>query len=178
MSTPQDRQDEPPAALPARSRRGVVVGAMAIGIGLGAWQGAPHLAPRLGLCAEGAAPVRAAFSFPLGSSGHDGDASEPARARLVELDDLVLNPAGTDGARFLVLALAMDMRDEEGVRAAREHDPAVRDVILTLLSAKTVAELSDITARPALREELRDGLNGVLGEGSVLRIYLPRFVIQ
>ncbi len=50
---------------------------MAIGIGLGAWQGAPHLAPRLGLCAEGAAPVRAAFSFPLGSSGHDGDASEP-----------------------------------------------------------------------------------------------------
>lgn len=170
VSTTQDRQHDAPApeAAPERPRRGWILGAVVLGVGLGAWQGAPRLAPHLDA---------STLSLPFGA-GDDGAHDEARRHPVVQLDDLILNPAGTDGSRFLVLALAMELRGEAGVQSVQERDPAVRDVILSSLAAKTVAELSDATARPALREELREGLNQLLGAGTVVRVYLPRFVIQ
>lgn len=167
-------------APPARSRKGLLLGAVAVGIGLGAWQGAPRLAPRLAPCAADAGPVWAAIPLPFGGGGGHGGGhgEEGGTDRFVQFDDLILNPAGTDGTRFLVLSLALEMKDGSGQGAIEARDPEVRDVILTLLSTKTVEQLADVTARPAIREELRLRLNELLGEGQVVRLYLPRFVIQ
>lgn len=178
MSTTQDQQDDTPAAEAAaqRPRWVVILGAVAIGIVLGGWQGAPRLAPRLAPCAEEAGSLWASLPRPFESA--EVDADEGRADRIVQVDDLILNPAGTEGSRFLVLTLALEMRDEAGVQLVADRDPAVRDVVLALLATRTVPELSDVTARPALREELRDELNRLLGEGAVARIYLPRFVIQ
>lgn len=185
MSTSEDTTDvdlgTDTGSAPAKSRRGLLLGAVAVGIGLGAWQGAPRLAPRLAPCAEDAGPVWAAIPLPFsgGGGGHGGGhGDEGGGDRFAQFDDLILNPAGTDGTRFLVLSLALEMRDEAGLDAIESRDPEVRDVILTLLSTKTVQELADVTARPAIREELRGRLNELLGDGEVVRLYLPRFVIQ
>lgn len=182
MSTNPDTPDTAldAEAAPAKSRKGLLLGAVAVGIGLGAWQGAPRLAPRLAPCAVDAGPVWAAIPLPFGGGdGHGGGHGEEGGSdRFIQFDDLILNPADTDGTRFLVLSLALEMKDGAGLEAIEARDPEVRDVILTLLSTKTVQELADVTARPQLREELRTRLNELLGEGQVVRLYLPRFVIQ
>ncbi len=169
--------DEAPDA-PAPRRKGLLLGSVVVGVVLGAWQGAPRVAPRLAPCAAEAGPVWAAIPLPFAGGGGGHGAAESGEDRFVQLDDLILNPAETDGSRFLVLSLALEVKDADTHADIQARDPEVRDVILTLLSAKTVHELADVTARPALREELRTRLNGLLGEGSVIRLYLPRFVIQ
>ncbi len=167
--------------VPAKSRRGLLLGSIAIGVGLGAWQGAPRLAPRMAPCAADAGPVWAAIPLPFGGDGgHDdghGESKESSNS-FVQFDDLILNPAGTDGSRFLVLSLALELGEGASLSDIEARDPEVRDVILTMLSAKTVQELADVTARPALREELRQLLNELLGGEPIVRLYLPRFVIQ
>lgn len=169
------------AAEPPRKRKGLLLGSIGLGVVLGAWQGAPRLAPRFAPCAADAGPVWAAIPLPFsggGSGGGHGAESGGATDRFVQFDDLILNPAGTDGSRFLVLSLALELREGGSVDDIEARDPEVRDVILTLLSAKTVQELADVTLRPALREELRERLNGLLGGDQIVRLYLPRFVIQ
>lgn len=181
VSTNQDTQDNDLdiEETTEKSRKGLLLGAVVVGLGLGAWQGAPRLAPRIAPCAEEAGPVWAAIPLPFGGGGHDGGHDgEAATERFFQFDDLILNPAGTDGTRFLVLSLALEMKEDAGIAALEARDPEVRDVILTLLSAKTVQELADVTQRPALREELRERLNQLLGDDEVVRLYLPRFVIQ
>ena len=169
------------SAEPPKKRRGLLLGSIGLGVALGAWQGAPRLAPRFAPCAAEAGPVWAAIPLPFGgegSGGGHGGESDAATDRFVQFDDLILNPAATDGSRFLVLSLALELRDGSSVSDIEARDPEVRDVILTLLSGKTVQELADVTQRPALREELRQRLNRLLGGDQVVRLYLPRFVIQ
>lgn len=180
MSTDQDTPDTDleTEEAPEKSRKGLLLGAVVVGLGLGAWQGAPRLAPRLAPCAAEAGPVWAAIPLPFGGGDHAGDDAENAGDRFFQFDDLILNPAGTDGTRFLVLSLALEMKNDDGLAALEARDPEVRDVILTLLSGKTVQDLADVTGRPALRDELRGRLNELLGDGEVVRLYLPRFVIQ
>ncbi len=166
-------------AEPPKKRRGLLLGSIGLGVALGAWQGAPRLAPRFAPCAAEAGPVWAAIPNPFsgGGGGHGGE-SDGATDRFAQFDDLILNPAGTDGSRFLVLSLALELREGSSLSDIEARDPELRDVILTLLSAKTVQELADVTLRPALREELRTRLNELLGGDQVVRLYLPRFVIQ
>lgn len=174
-------RDDAGSAAPPKSRRGLLLGSIALGVGLGAWQGAPRLAPRMAPCAADAGPVWAAIPLPFGGDGQDdghGGEEDASTDRFVQFDDLILNPAGTDGARFLVLSLALELRDDESLSDIEARDPEVRDAILTMLSAKTVQELADVTRRPALREELRTVLNDLLGGDPIVRLYLPRFVIQ
>lgn len=180
-----ERQDgelgDEASAGPPKKRRGLLLGSIGLGVALGAWQGAPRLAPRFAPCAAEAGPVWAAIPLPFGgggSGGGHGSDGEASTDRFLQFDDLILNPAGTDGARFLVLSLALELREGSSLSDIEARDPELRDVILTLLSAKTVQELADVTRRPALREELRTRLNGLLGGEQVVRLYLPRFVIQ
>ncbi|MEK9502508.1 flagellar basal body-associated FliL family protein [Gemmatimonadota bacterium DH-20] len=182
MSTNQDTQDNDldVEETAGKSHKGLILGAVVVGIGLGAWQGAPRLAPRMAPCAAEAGPVWAAIPLPFGGGdGHGGGHGDDGSGeRFFQFDDLILNPAGTDGTRFLVLSLALEMKEDAGLAALEARDPEVRDAILSLLSTKTVQELADVTQRPALREELRQRLNQLLGEDEIVRLYLPRFVIQ
>ena len=54
-----------------------------------------------------------------------------------------------------------------------------RDAILTILASQSSQQLSDITRRDSLKQEVRSALNGLLGDdGSVSRIYFTQFVLQ
>ena len=73
-----------------------------------------------------------------------------------ELDGIVINPADTDGRRYLMIKIGVEAED-----------------------AETLARLSDITKRDSLKTEILDRFNRMLGEdGPVTRIYFTQFVLQ
>jgi flagellar protein FliL len=95
------------------------------------------------------------------------------------VEDLVLNPAGSQGTRFLMASIALEVRDEAAVAQLRERDPQIRDRLLAVLGSKTVSELvAPDSARAALRVELRDSTARLFPRGTVHRVYLPKFVVQ
>jgi len=97
---------------------------------------------------------------------------------IYELENLIVNPAGSQGTRFLVTTLAVELDTEEIASALEEREAAARDAVIDLLGSKTVVELSDIGIRDSLRAELAEALRKVIGVGGVRRIYLPQYVIQ
>lgn len=145
---------------------------------LGGWFGAPLLLPK---ASEAVRELRAAEERggEAGGGGGHGEEPETDGAPEVEymLPNVVLNPANSGGVRFLVATLAL-VATEEASAILADRDAEARDLVLTVLSARTVEDLSNVSLRDEIRAELRTELNGMLGFDGVVRIFFPQFVIQ
>lgn len=157
----------------------LVVGAL-VGGGAGAFFAGPLLADMiLGPTDASAAETHAdstAAEHEEEDGGHGGGHSAGAANYLVE--NLVLNPAQSNGTRFLMASVSLDLATVEAAAEAEARDAQVRDALLTVLGHKTVDELTNIAARDSLKVELQAAVAELFPEGTVTAIYLPQFVIQ
>jgi flagellar protein FliL len=94
------------------------------------------------------------------------------------LDNLVLNPAGSGGTRFLMVTAAFELKDAGTEQLMKDHEAEVRDRILALLGKKTVEELTDPNLRDAIKKQVLDVVMPVFPKGTVLKVFFPQFVIQ
>ena len=94
------------------------------------------------------------------------------------VDNLVVNPAGSNGTRFLLASVAFETPDTSLDDAITARDLEIRDTLIRILGMKTVAQLTDFSFREQLVLELEEGIESVLGDETVTRIYLPQYVIQ
>ena len=81
----------------------------------------------------------------------DAAASEPAHGvhdelpgKFFELENLIVNPAGSRGERFLMVSVAFEVPDDEALNLLHEREIQVRDVVSASLSARTLEELAEL----------------------------------
>lgn len=104
--------------------------------------------------------------------GKHGDQPDPQ----VTIENLVVNPANSGGTRFLLITLAFRPDDEEAAIAMRAAEPQLRDIFVTLLGKRSIAELSDLAVRDSIRAELLHAADSITpGAGT---LYIPQFVLQ
>lgn len=114
----------------------------------------------------------------------DSHAAAPAEAEaesvvlVHEVENLVVNPAGTNGQRFLLVTTTVVVRDAAALESVAARDTEVRDRLVDFLSARTVDELSDPSRREILKAELATAVGTLFPAGTVRRVLLPQFVIQ
>ncbi|MDH5588465.1 MAG: flagellar basal body-associated FliL family protein [Gemmatimonadota bacterium] len=148
-----------------------------VGIGGGGAAGMTVLGPMVApMLAE-----RAMAQSPEGGGGHGeggGSGGEGGEAALHVIDNLVVNPAGSRGARFLLTSIALETFQAEQVDVLSARDIALRDALVVVLGGKTVEELSDMSLRPVLVEEMMIAIQRVMGDHVVRHIFIPQFVIQ
>ena len=127
--------------------------------------------------AEGADEEASAEGEPAKGGGeHGGEAKAPP---LYTISDLVLNPAGSGGTRFLMLSVAFDMKDSTGVEALKLRDAEIKDAVLALVGSKTVDQLAEVSAREPLKVEIRDLVGRITRKPKAIkRVSFPQFVIQ
>lgn len=94
------------------------------------------------------------------------------------IENLVLNPAGSNGTRFLMVSATFEMKDEAAKEAAKDKEAEVRDVLLALLGKKPIDQLTDIGQRDAIKKEVLTAVSAVFPKGTVTRVFFPQFVIQ
>ena len=98
-----------------------------------------------------------------------------------KIDNIVVNPADSQGQRFLMCSLAIEADDPKALDVLREHEVEVRDRVVTTLTAMTMAQLTSAGARDSIRARLVATIHPVLGEEGEdveLKLFLPNFVIQ
>jgi flagellar FliL protein len=161
----------------------VAVG-LAIGGGTGAKLVGPMMAKKMG---RGAAPAATEAAAPE-AADHGAEPEAPADGKGKEgangapsvhlLENLVLNPAGSGGSRFLLLSVAIETGGANTVTEFQARDAELRDIILTALGSKTVDQLTDISTREGIKTELLAAIGARFGKGVVKRLYFPQFVVQ
>lgn len=107
--------------------------------------------------------------------------AEAGKSPLYRIDNVIVNPAGSLGQRFLMCSVAVELHDEKLVDMLRQREIEVRDVVISTLESNTLAQLTQPGARDSLRASLAHALHPLLGEEGAdehLRVFLPQFVIQ
>ena len=113
-----------------------------------------------------------------GDEAGEGEEEGEDESILYNLPNVIVNPAGTGGSRFLVVDLSLKMNTSDAALEVEEREMEVRDVLIQLFGQQTVEQLADISAREGLKDDVAVALNELLERGRVMSLFMPRFVIQ
>ena len=103
---------------------------------------------------------------------------ENALGNIDLVSDLVVNPAGTDGTRYLCTTVALETIVPDVSEEIKSREAQIRDVLIEILSKRSIGDLADLGTRDQLRGEIRAGVNGLLTSGEVVGVYFSNFVLQ
>ncbi len=163
-----------PAAKPAGKGLAlpVLLGVVVVAAGAGFALGDFVVAPRV-VAARSAKPAAAAT--PEDGKEH-GKKGKEAKASVFKIDNVVVNPLGSEGSRFLMASIAIEVSDDKALDRLREKDAQVRDLVTSILESKSMNALTRPGARDDLKRELVKAVQPITG--GTPRVYLPHFVIQ
>jgi flagellar protein FliL len=101
-----------------------------------------------------------------------------AKRESIMMSKLLVNVAGTMGARYLLVSLSLVSMEADFRQKMEDSDPQLRDMAMGILATKTIADLEKPGARNLIRTELIAGFNNILGGPYVKEMYLTEFAIQ
>jgi len=114
-------------------------------------------------------------------SGHkskDGKSGGHGESSWSDIADLVVNPAETDGTRYVCATVSLESSSPAVAEEIKQRESQIRDALIKILGKRTVTELSSLTARERIREEIQYSVNGLLSSGEVEGVYFSNFVLQ
>ncbi len=155
-----------PKASTGRTLALVGLGAVVAGGGLGRFVLSPRLAP---------SDPSAAHEEEESSGGHS---PAGASGEVYTISNLIINPAGSMGTRFLMVTVGIAAANPKNVAHLREQEIPARDAIGVLLESMSLDTLMAPGARDRLRHRLVEVLTPLAGPEAKLQVYLPQFVIQ
>ncbi len=136
------------------------------------------IVPKLQKGLGGSAATTTAAAASGESSAKPKKEGAAAKKESVAMNKLLVNVAGTMGARYLLVSLSVVGTGADFKTKMEEHDAQLRDMAQGALRTKTIADLEKPTAQNLIRNELISGFNNILGDGAVEEIYFPEFAIQ
>lgn len=155
-------------------------GAALLGLALGAFLLAPRFAGSSGDPGSGDSHAAAA-----GAHGGKGGGAHGAKgggkhgaSSIVEIENIVVNPAGAEGMHFIMASVSLEVGDKNAQAWISGNEHVVRDAILGLFGRQTLEQL----CRPGAREQMKTSIAAemariVPGQPHVT-VYLPEFVVQ
>jgi len=119
------------------------------------------------------------------STEHDSSDKDDAHAEkkasestVYTIKDIVVNPAGTGGSRFLSVSFGFELETAELAATLEAREPIVRDALITILSSKTVAQLTDSREKEITRLQVKTRLMQLLKTEDLAGVYYTDFVLQ
>jgi flagellar protein FliL len=106
------------------------------------------------------------------------EAKSHAAENIYVVKDLIVNPAGTNGTRFLLTTIGFGVTTAEAKSELEQKDTQVRDALNTILTSKDLAELSSVAERESIRTEISRKVADLVKTGSLKNVYFSKFIIQ
>ena len=166
---------KPSGLPPVLMLAAVVVAAL----GLGGAAGGLLIGPRIvAMRAAPRSPESAEGEAGDPGQGHGGGNKEESKAIVYRLDNIIVNPAGSQGTRFLMASVAFELPDSRLETRLRERDFQVRDAIIATLERQSLQMLMAPGARDSIKRQIGLAVQPLTGRTRPVAVYLPQFVIQ
>jgi len=94
------------------------------------------------------------------------------------LEELIVNPSGSNGQRFLVVEISLELYNAAHIELIEKEKQRIKHNMLEVLSSRTVNQLSQLSEREKLRSELATVTNQAIGKRSVRNLYYTKYVMQ
>jgi len=94
------------------------------------------------------------------------------------LDRFIVNLLSNNSSRYLKCKIDLELDAPELQKEIDKKLPAIRDLIIRILSSKTVEEIQTSKGKEKLKEEIKRKINEILTTGEIRNVYFTEFVIQ
>ena len=94
------------------------------------------------------------------------------------LDQFIVNLVSNNSSRYLKCKIDLELDSPELQQEVDKKLPAIRDLIIRILSSKTVEEIQTAKGKEKLKEEIKRKINELLTTGEIRHVYFTEFVIQ
>ena len=94
------------------------------------------------------------------------------------LDPFVVNLVSTNADRYLKCKIDLELDSPDLQKEIDKKLPAIRDLIIQILSSKSVEEIQTAKGKQKLKEEIKRKINEILTTGEIKNVYFTEFVIQ
>ncbi len=114
------------------------------------------------------------------SSGNSGGSVRPFTeiGLMFPMDTFTVNLLSDSGRRYLKVEMNLEIDGEELAAELDNKKAVIRDIIIRLLSSKSLDEISTAKGKDKLKEQITDQLNMRLRDGHINNVYFTEFVIQ
>lgn len=113
------------------------------------------------------------------SSSHSSGSEATTEVGLMyPLDGFTVNLLSESGRRYLKCEINLELEGEELSPELDTKKPVFRDIIIRILSSKSLEEISTIKGKEKLKEQIVNDLNMRLKDGKVKNVYFTDFVVQ
>jgi flagellar basal body-associated protein FliL len=115
-----------------------------------------------------------------GKEGHGSqkEGQGESEGKIYVVKDLIVNPAGTNGTRFLLTTVGFEVTTPEALKELENKDVMVRDVLNTILTSKDLTTIVNIEGRESIRKEIEQKIGSILRGGALTNVYFSKFIIQ
>lgn len=103
---------------------------------------------------------------------------QPEEVHVFEVADVIVNPAGTGGTRFLSVSVGFELDYAETMQLFESRQPQIRDALITILGSKNIEQLTDMKQKEIARLQIKKRVSQLLDTDELTAIYFTNFVIQ
>ncbi len=108
-------------------------------------------------------------------NGEEGGGEE---AHIFEVRDIIVNPAGTGGTRFLSASVGFEVEDNETMDLFKARQAQIKDALITILGSKNIEQLTDMKQKEIARLQIKKRVAQLLDTEELMAVYFTDFVIQ
>lgn len=94
------------------------------------------------------------------------------------VDDVIINPAGTNGQRLMLVSVGLGVNSDEEAKKLKEKEVLVKDIVISTLGSKTLTDLSQTYSKDSLKVQLTKIFADRLPDMEINSVYFPKYIIQ
>ena len=111
-------------------------------------------------------------------SGKEGSNKVELGKYIFLIEDVIVNPAGTEGKKLLLASIGFDLSSEAEQKELKSKEVLVKDVIVSTLSSKSLEQLSDSSYRDKLKNEIGQKVTNLIPDLKLNAVYFSKYIIQ
>ena len=106
------------------------------------------------------------------------DEAEHTPQKIFNIEDLIINPAGTSGQRLLLLSVGFGVGGDEELTLLQNNEVIIKDMVINTVSQKSLGTLSRIELKDSLKVELANKINDTYPKAKVKNVYFSKYLIN
>ncbi|AAM24653.1 flagellar FliL protein [Caldanaerobacter subterraneus subsp. tengcongensis MB4] len=80
--------------------------------------------------------------------------------------------------KFIKVVVELQVTDPKVLKKLEENTPQIRDAIIQILRSKTAQEVEGPQGQEMLKNDIKNEINKIIGEGKVVNVYFNDFIVQ
>ncbi|MEW5924383.1 MAG: flagellar basal body-associated FliL family protein [Candidatus Zixiibacteriota bacterium] len=108
----------------------------------------------------------------------DDEKKNNAATEMFMMEDIIVNPSGTGGTRFLSVSIGFELGSREAVLQFEKREPVIKDALITILGSKTIEQLSDSREKEITRYQIKKRVEQLMQTKELSAVYFTDFILQ